>query len=164
MKKALFIGRFQPLHKGHCYAIKNILEREDIGHLYIAISSADKEGTDDNPFHFETRKKMLEKVFRKNIDEGKISILNLEDHESDDEWINRVKSIAPDFNIIFTGNDWTKRCLEPNHIVEKQEFHQEKQLNGTYIRSRLKEGKDISGLVPEEVLEIITCMIKQKNF
>ena len=164
MKKALFIGRFQPLHKGHCYAIKNILEREDIGHLYIAIGSADKEGTDDNPFNFKTRKKMLEKVFRKNIDEGKISILSLEDYESDNEWISRAKSIAPDFNIIITGNDWTRRCLEPGCIVEKQEFYEEKQLNGTYIRSCIKEGKDISCLVPEEVFEIINDTIKQKNF
>ncbi|MEA2004487.1 MAG: adenylyltransferase/cytidyltransferase family protein [archaeon] len=164
MKKALFIGRFQPLHKGHCHTIKEILEQESIGHLYIVISSADKKGTDDNPFHFEARKKMLEKMFSKNIDDGKISVLGLEDYESDEEWISRLKSIAPDFNIAFTRNDWTRRCLESDCIVEKQEFYDEKHFNGTYIRSRINEEKDISNLVSEEVLEIIDNKILQKNY
>ncbi len=164
MKKAIFIGRFQPLHIGHCHAIRNILKREDIGHLYIIIGSAGKEGTGENPFSFKMREKMLEKVFRNKIKDGKISVLGLDDCGSDDEWISNLKTIAPDFKIAFTGNGWTRRCLEDTCNVEKQEFHDEKHLNGTYIRSCIKEGKDISNLVPEEVLGMITGTIKQKNF
>jgi len=161
MKKAIFIGRFQPLHKGHCHAIKNILKKEDVEHLCIIIGSADKKGTADNPLSFDTRKNMLEKVFKKQIDEKKVSVLGLKDYESDNEWISNLKSIVPDFNIVFTGNDWTKRCLETTCATEKQEFYDEKHLNGTYIRSCIKEGKDISGLVPKEVLGMISIEEKK---
>ncbi len=155
MKKAIFIGRFQPLHKGHCHAIKDILQREDIGHLYIIIGSTGKEGTVDNPYSFDTRKDMLKKVFKEQIDKKKISVLGLNDCSSDNEWIINLKSIAPDFDIAFTRNDWTRKCLESVCIVEKQKYYDEKHLNGTYIRERIKNRKDIDDLVYEEVLGTI---------
>ena len=155
MKKAIFIGRFQPLHKGHCHAIKDILQREDIGHLYIIIGSTGKESTGDNPYSYNTRKDMLKKVFKEQIDKKKISVLGLNDCSSDNEWIINLKSIAPDFDIAFTRNDWTRKCLESVCIVEKQKYYDEKHLNGTYIRERIKNRKDIDDLVYEEVLGTI---------
>ncbi|MCK4927674.1 MAG: hypothetical protein KAS11_04345, partial [Candidatus Aenigmarchaeota archaeon] len=140
----------------HCHAIKDILQKEDIGHLYIIIGSAGKEGTVDNPYSFDTRKDMLEKVFKEQIDKKKISVLGLNDCSSDDEWISNLKSIAPDFDIAFTRNDWTRKCLESVCIVEKQKFYDEKHFNGTYIRARIKNRKDIDSLVYEEVLGTIS--------
>ncbi|MCK5289704.1 MAG: hypothetical protein KAJ56_02055, partial [Candidatus Aenigmarchaeota archaeon] len=102
-----------------------------------------------------TRKDMLKKVFKEQIDKKKISVLGLNDCSSDNEWIINLKSIAPDFDIAFTRNDWTRKCLESVCIVEKQKYYDEKHLNGTYIRERIKNRKDIDDLVYEEVLGTI---------
>ena len=58
MKKALFIGRFQPFHQGHLDAIKQISEDE----IIIGIGSSQYSKTDDNPYSFEERQKMIEKT------------------------------------------------------------------------------------------------------
>jgi len=51
MKTGLIIGRFQPFHNGHLYAIKNALKKVD--ELVIAIGSSQYVNTEDNPFSFE---------------------------------------------------------------------------------------------------------------
>jgi nicotinamide-nucleotide adenylyltransferase len=56
MKKALFIGRFQPFHPGHLDAIKQISEPE----IIIGIGSSQYSKTTDNPYSFAERKTMIE--------------------------------------------------------------------------------------------------------
>jgi len=54
---ALFIGRFQPFHSGHLDAIKQISEEE----IIIGIGSSQYSKTEENPYSFEERKKMIKK-------------------------------------------------------------------------------------------------------
>ncbi|RMF91195.1 MAG: nicotinamide-nucleotide adenylyltransferase, partial [Methanobacteriota archaeon] len=58
--KALFIGRFQPLHKGHMMIIKRILEETDA--LSIVIGSSQHAGTPENPFSADEREEMLRRA------------------------------------------------------------------------------------------------------
>jgi nicotinamide-nucleotide adenylyltransferase len=53
MLKALFIGRFQPLHLGHLDALKQISKEE----IIIGIGSSQYSGTKENPYNFEQEKK-----------------------------------------------------------------------------------------------------------
>ena len=76
-KRSLVVGRFQPLHIGHEAIINKALELSD--NVIIFIGSADKEGTKDNPFSYETRKQMLELVYSEEIDNNKIKIYPLKD-------------------------------------------------------------------------------------
>jgi len=58
---AIFIGRFQPFHKGHLKAIKWILERKN--EILIVIRSIQEFSMEENPFSFNERKEMLERTF-----------------------------------------------------------------------------------------------------
>ena len=153
MKKAVFVGRFQPLHNGHVNAIKNIVEQDDIDHLHIIIGSADKKDTDNNPLSFETRKEIISDTLKHLIETGKISVTGLDDHINDDEWIQNLKHIVPDADITYSGNEWTRRCMEPFCTVEEPDFLDKENLNGTNIRSRIKGKKEIRHLVPNKVFE-----------
>ena len=59
---AIFIGRFQPLHRGHLKAIKWILKKEK--EIFIIIGSFQESLTKNNPFSFQERKEMIEKTLK----------------------------------------------------------------------------------------------------
>ena len=92
MVVALFVGRFQPFHRGHEKAIKNLLKKYE--KIIVVIAAAEKSRTEKNPFTAEERKAMLERAFPKEINENKIEIINVEDKASDEEWVNDILSKA----------------------------------------------------------------------
>lgn len=53
-KIGLYIGRFQPFHRGHLSVVREALKH--CSKLVIAIGSAQEERTKKNPFSFEERK------------------------------------------------------------------------------------------------------------
>ena len=91
MKKhitGLFIGRFQPFHKGHLFIIKRALRRVD--KLIIGIGSAQVKDK-NNPLSAEQRKKVLEIVIEKEGWKDKIAnITPLRDYPNDDLWPEKV--------------------------------------------------------------------------
>lgn len=60
-KLGLFIGRFQPFHRGHESIIRKMLD--DCEKVLIVIGSAQEVGTRQNPFSYEYRRLMIQKVF-----------------------------------------------------------------------------------------------------
>lgn len=58
-KIGLYIGRFQPFHKGHLSVVKEAMKQCDT--LVIAVGSAQESRTQKNPFTFCERKAMIEK-------------------------------------------------------------------------------------------------------
>jgi len=60
---ALFIGRFQPFHKGHSMLLQNIGSQYD--EIIIGIGSSQYSSTVDNLFSEDERKKMIAKSLDK---------------------------------------------------------------------------------------------------
>jgi bifunctional NMN adenylyltransferase/nudix hydrolase len=84
----VFIGRFQPLHLGHCAVIDRALELTD--NLIIVIGSADTSRSPKNPFTFEERSRMIFGSFFSSRD--RIHILPASDHlYNDDAWVASVQ-------------------------------------------------------------------------
>ena len=63
--RALFIGRFQPVHNGHIHTIKQIMDECD--KLVIVIGSAQYSHSPDNPFSGGERVMFLKRALK---DEG----------------------------------------------------------------------------------------------
>ena len=151
MKKALFIGRFQPFHLGHLSDVK--LALKDFDEVIIAIGSSQESGTSDNPFSYEERKEMIEKTLRahKIVD---YEIIPVPDINDDEIWVDHVKRVVGDFDMVYTGNDFTERLFKKGGMkVRGVKFIQG--INATEIRKRIVEGNDWKKLVPKEVAEYI---------
>lgn len=113
MKKALFIGRFQPFHVGHLDALKQISETE----IIIGIGSSQYSGNKDNPYTFAERKKMITKAL-KNTD-IKYQTKAIPDIHNPKNWVDHVKKIVGHFDVVYTGNPVVAKLFKAKRFKVK---------------------------------------------
>lgn len=151
--KALFIGRFQPFHKGHLKIIQNISKEYD--EIIIGIGSSQYDSTLENPFTANERKKMIKNTLKQN-DIKNFKILLIPDIHNPPKWVNHVVSIISDFDVVITNNSLTKRLFsEKGYIVKKTFLYDRNKYSGENIRNKIKKNETWSELVPEEVYTLI---------
>ena len=78
MKRALFIGRWQPLHPGHKWLFNQKLEKN----IPLLIAVRDTPVDDSNPFSTEQVVSNLEEEYQKEIDSGMVKVISIPDIES----------------------------------------------------------------------------------
>ncbi|MFH1409486.1 MAG: adenylyltransferase/cytidyltransferase family protein [Nanoarchaeota archaeon] len=147
--RALFIGRFQPVHEGHRWAIEKILGEDDT--LAIVIGSAQESGTKENPFSSAERKKMLRSILPKGAN---IRLFEVPDIPDDDSYADHVRNKVGDFDVVWSGNKRVQDIFFQAGFQIK-ELPKYKHIHATEIRKRLRTHRDVSGLVPAAVIEII---------
>lgn len=146
MKRALFIGRFQPFHKGHQNAARTALNQYE---LMIGIGSAQTSGTMDNPLSFEERKQIVQNCF------PDVPIIRFEDKADNDVWTDMVEG-AVDIDIVISGNALVRRLLgDRGYTVQDPDYLKPEEYSGTEIRRRVVAGEDWTHLVPDCSLELI---------
>ncbi|MBU5682554.1 MAG: adenylyltransferase/cytidyltransferase family protein [Candidatus Aenigmatarchaeota archaeon] len=162
MAIGLFVARFQPLHKGHERAIKKALKLYE--KVIVVIGSANKSREEKNPFTAEERKLMLEAVFSKEINEGKIEVLVIEDKDSDEEWANEIINRV-NFDEVYTASDWVAKAFEGKKSVKRFKPFKYETINGTNIRRLIKEGnEEWKKYVNRKVVEIIQKIAVKEFF
>lgn len=77
------LARMQPIHKTHEFLIRSSIK--DNEKTFVFIGSADKSRTKRNPFTFEERKLLIEKVFEKEIKSEKVELVKLDDLTDEDD-------------------------------------------------------------------------------
>ncbi len=152
---ALFVARLQPFHLGHLHAIKKILEKYDF--ILIAIGSSNASRQRPNPFSFEERKSMLIKVLTRENLIYRCKIVGVPDM-ADDEWTGEIKQY--EFDVVVTGNDWTKKCLRGDYEITEPDFLEPAKYNATRIRNIIRLRGSWDFLVPEEVYEFVINKLK----
>ena len=78
MKRALFIGRWQPIHGGHRWLFNQKLEQD----IPILIAVRDTPVSGSNPFSTEQVIENLEKEYTKEVGNGMVKIISIPDIES----------------------------------------------------------------------------------
>ncbi|MEF8849130.1 MAG: nicotinamide-nucleotide adenylyltransferase [Candidatus Thermoplasmatota archaeon] len=151
--KALFIGRFQPLHKGHLKILEKISKKYE--KIIIVIGSAQYNHTKKNPFTAEERKKMIKQTLKeKNITNYEIYLIP--DIHNPPKWVEHVNSIVPGYDIVVSNSEFNKDLFKKAgyKVMGTSLFNRDK-YKGKEIRKRIKENKKWRHLVPKSTVKII---------
>lgn len=144
MTRAFFIGRFQPLHRGHHHAIEAAMERYDI---VLGIGSAQASGTRDNPLSADERTRVLRGCF------PDIETVTIPDQHDNEAWLDLMEETV-DFDVGISGNDLVRRLLRSRgYTVEDPDMRDPDRFSGTAIRERIAAGEDWRDRVPDCALD-----------
>ena len=156
MIRGLFIGRFQPPHWGHVWAIKAILNEVD--ELIVVIGSAQFNYIEKDPFTVGERIWMLREGLREGgVDLSRVIIVPIPNIENNSAWLSYIKSYLPPFQVAYTGNPFVAMLLREGGVEVRQQPMYDR---GKYVSTRIRE-MIIKGdpswreLVPASVARII---------
>ena len=143
----LLIGRFQPFHLGHLEALKFALSKVD--KLWVGLGSSNKPVEKNNPFTAEQRKEMILSSIDDSMKE-RISIYFIPDLDNHMRWIEKIDTIVPKFEIIFSNDELTKHLYSKRNIqVISIPFLKRDTLSGTNIRDLIVSDQKWDDLVPQ---------------
>jgi nicotinamide-nucleotide adenylyltransferase len=144
----LFIGRFQPFHKGHMHAImeaSTLCER-----LIVGIGSSQVSGTPDNPLTALDRIKIIKAALRgSGITDRGIKFISLPDFNDNDAWFAYIIKKAPNADVVFSRNPIVKRIFNRHKMkVIEPKWYQRGRLSATEVRRTIRKGENWQHLVP----------------
>lgn len=158
MATGLFIGRFQPFHKGHLATVKYALKKVDT--LVIVVGSAQKSHEPRNPFTAGERISMIRAaLLAEKIDMNKVLTIPVPDVDVHSLWTRQVDMLVPKYDVVFANDPFTLLLFrERKTKTEEPLLQQRGQWMGTEVRRRMAEGGDWEELVPAAVAKAIKEM------
>ena len=149
----LLIGRFQPFHLGHLEALQFALSKVD--KLWLGLGSSNKSIEHNNPFSAEERKKMILSSIDDSM-KNKITIYFIPDLDNHVKWIEKIDTIVPKFDIIFSNDPLTDHLYSKRSVqVMTIPFLKRDQLSGTRVRDLIKSDQKWDDLVPSGTKAIL---------
>ena len=143
----LLIGRFQPFHLGHLEALQFALSKVD--KLWLGLGSSNKPIEKNNPFSVDERKQMILSSIDDSI-KNKISIYFIPDVDNHVKWIEKIDTIVPKFDIVFSNDPLTDHLYSKRTIsVISIPFLNRDKLSGTNIRNLIISDQKWENFVPE---------------
>jgi len=153
---AALIGRFQPFHLGHLELVRQILiENHDV---ILIIGSSQANFTPHNPFTTGERIQMIKNSLKESkISMEKVTLTHVMDVQNNYRWFCNLKSFAPPFSVLYTGNVFIKLLIEKEKILLREPNFLKKNLyNGSHIRRLIAKNDTLwQKLVPNAVKKII---------
>jgi nicotinamide-nucleotide adenylyltransferase len=151
--EGLLIGRFQPFHLGHLEALRFALSKVD--KLWVGLGSSNKPVQKNNPFSAEERKEMILSSIDDSMKE-KISIYFIPDLDDHVKWIEKIDSIVPKFDIVFSNDELTAHLYSRRSVqVIPIPFLKRDELSGTNIRDLIITDQKWENLVPEGTINFL---------
>ena len=152
MKKALILGRFQPLHLGHLNIIHEVMKEGLLP--IIGIGSSQEGNTANNPFTSKERMEMVRTIMD-GLDKA-YEIYNIPDINDNDKYVTHLETFIPEFDYIYSGNPLVQRLFkEAGHHVVSPEFVNREVWEGSSIRQAMTEGDDWEQAVPPQIVDKI---------
>jgi nicotinamide-nucleotide adenylyltransferase len=138
--KAVFVGRFQPFHKGHLKVVERYSDKYEVE---VVIADAGSR-TRDNPLGPEERRDIIEQCIDHEVR------VQQDFPDNDGKWAEQLVNMTGADSVI-TRNDWTRKAVAQNTDVEiiEQELHRRSMYSGTEVRTRIRSGDEWRYLVPQ---------------
>lgn len=154
-KRGIFVGRYQPFHKGHLEAIKKIVNVVD--ELIIVVGSSQYSHRVDNPFTAGERVTMIRRaLMEEGIQLRRIWIIPVPDVHQHMLWVSQIVGYCPKFDVVYANEPLTRRLfLEAGFRVEQVPPIRREVYLATEIRKRMLAGKEWEDLVPSSVAKFI---------
>ncbi len=152
MKRAFYIGRFQPYHLGHHAVLTKIADEVD--EVVIGIGSAQKSHGLSDPFTAGERVMMI----RHALEDINIRhyALPIEDIQQNSIWVSYILSRTPPFDVVYSNNPLVIRLFEEADITVLQSpMYQRDVYSGTEIRKKMIAGEKWEHLVPPTIADAI---------
>lgn len=151
----LFVGRFQPFHRGHLMVVKGMTKVA--GKVVIAIGSSDAPKSAENPFTAAERREMIQRALQDEdiIPNFDVTIVDVPDMPDDAEWTKKCLEMSEEVHQVWTGNEWTQKCFEDAGL-EVKTIKEVPGISATEIRERMKTGGDWRALVPSDVASYLS--------
>ncbi|MEM0061533.1 MAG: nicotinamide-nucleotide adenylyltransferase, partial [Fervidicoccaceae archaeon] len=155
LRRIVFPGRFQPVHRGHIEVIKWLLERAD--EVIVAIGSAQKSHTLENPFTAGERMLMfIESLDEEKIDRRRVMVVPVPDISYNSVWVTYLESLLPPFDGAASRNPLVVRLFkERGYQVLVPPMFMRGEYSGKRIREKMLNGVEWRNLVPSAVVRII---------
>ena len=155
VRRGLFVGRFQPFHKGHLEVIKKIMK--DVDELVVIVGSSQYSHRIDNPFTAGERNTMIRKALEEaGIILQKIWIIPVPDVHQHGLWVCQIAGYTPKFDIVYSNEPLTSRLFkETGFDVKPLPFIRRDVYLATEIRKRMIDGENWKDLVPNSVAKFI---------
>ncbi len=152
--RCLFIGRFQPFHLGHRKIVDDILDGKEKNKIIIAIGSAQKSHTVENPFTAGERIEIIKKTL--SDIQNTIYVVPIPDVERNSIWVSHIESLCPKFDKVYSNNPLVKQLFkESRKKIKSFPLYERDKYQGTKIRKRILKNQKWKHLVPDKTAEII---------
>ena len=113
------MGRFQPFHLGHIDLAKQILEECD--EVIILVTSSQFNYLEKDPFTAGERIEMIHNSIKESeVDLTRCIILAIENQFNIATWSAYLKSMLPNFDRVYSGNEYVKMLLADSDIDVKK--------------------------------------------
>ena len=152
----LFIGRFQPFHKGHLVTVKFALGRVD--QLVIVVGSAQKSHEPRNPFTAGERIRMIKESLDADneVDVRRILIIPVPDIDVHSLWTHQVDLLVPKYDVVFANDLFTLMLFREEGVnAIEAPLHRRNEMEATEIRRRMAAQENWEELVPKPVSKVI---------
>ena len=152
-RRALYIGRFQPFHRGHLKVVESVAKEFDA--VLVGIGSAQESHTLENPFTAGERHLMIQK----SLDAAGIRnyfVIPIPDVGRNALWVSHVSALVPPFNVFVSNNALPRRLFqEAGFQVRGAPFFEREKFRATHIRELMLAGHGWQDLVPKETIEVV---------
>lgn len=157
MQSALFIGRFQPFHKGHLEMVKKILKENE--RIIIVIGSAEKNFVQNNPLTAAERFQVIDESLKEaKISAEKYCIIPIRNVNNYALWIHHINIYVPPYTRLYTGSKIVKECYLGKYCKNEPEIIRLKRvlgLSSTKVRTALLKGKGWEKMLPPTAAKLL---------